>query len=346
MEERKKRTRIRRKNSGIKKLILLLILLFIIIQLIIKVIVPNSVTLARYVYSAVRNYYLSSKEFYFNSDKLSENTAHFESDNWSGVDEYAVEININTRKNLNEFSKVDVNYNLQYEYGIYKSDGTKYEGDVLDFKITDMAKANSEGIISETIEWQNENNQDTIEFSVQPKITLENDDYVFVKITATSTSPYVTKLTGEFKIIIGSLGMSYKIEDEKYDPYCEVIVTNTLDYYIVDTAFGSYSAGDSITITEYLALDDADKEKCHSMIITLEFNPEDVRLDTTSGVYLIADYVGYQTINSYQYVNEIQFKMDAEESRVVKFYKVVAEDDYTYPTGADGELPIVTVTPS
>lgn len=358
-EKRKKRTRVRRKNSGIKKLVLWLVLLFIIIQLFIKVIVPGSVTLSRYVYSAVRSYYLNSKEFYFNSDKLGVETAHFESDNWSGVDEYAVTISMTSRKNINEVSKVDINYNIEYEYGAYKSDGTKYEGDILDFYITGMENINEGDVLSRTI-FQTSNNQDSFDFSVKPKTNagFKNDDYVLVKIKATSTAPYVSTLTGEFKIIIGTLGMSYKIEDAEYEPYCEVIVTNTLDYYIADEVVGDVQPGFPITIAKYLELSEEDKAKCHSMIITMDFDPNVLRLDTTSGVYLTANKdteVEYEPIihesedgtisETYDYVTKIQFKMEAEESKVVKFYKVNASEDYTYPN-SNAVAPIVSVIPS
>ena len=127
---------------------------------------------------------------------------------------------------------------------------------------------------------------------------------------------------------------------------------SNLDYYIADETIGSIQAGSSFTIQEYLALTDEEKEKCHSMLVTLEFEPETLRLDTTSGVYLVADKtndVTYETITkngeSYEYVNKIQFKMEAEESKVIKFYKVNASENNTYPLGED-TVPIVDVTTS
>lgn len=350
MEEKKNKTRIRRKNSGIKKLLFLLILLFIIIQLIIKVILPGSVSLSRYVYTAVKGFYLQSKSFYFNSDKLSTRNAYFESNNWSGVDEYKVTVNMNSRKNINEVSNVDINYNIEYEYAAYKEDGTLYQGDVIDFYLTGSEQVNNGAPISRTIFANSySNNQDNFEFSIKPKtnVNLKNNDYVYVKIKATSTSPYVSTLTGEFKIIIGSLGMSYKIEDAPYDSYSEVIITNTLDYYIADQAVGGVQAGSQITIAKYLELSDEDKAKCHSMIIELEFDPEIVRLDTTSGIYMKANQseVEYEVLgsNNSSYANKIRFKIGAEESVVVKFYKVDASKDYTYPNTVEGNS-VVTVT--
>ncbi len=350
MKENKNKTRIRRKNGGIKKMLFLLLLLFITIYMLVKVIVPGSVTLSRYVYKSIRNYYLNSKEFYFNSDKLSQNVAHFESDNWSGVEEYRVTVNMNSRKNINEVSKVDINYNIEYEYEVFKSDGTKYSEDLIDFYITGMENLNPGDTLSRTI-FQSSNNQDSFNFSVKPKTNanLQNNDYVYVKITATSTSPYVSELVGEFNIKIGTLGMSYKIEDKEYDPYCEVVVTNTLDYYITEEPVGTFAAGASITINDYLGLTDEEKEKCHSMIITLAFDSTVLRLDTTAGVYIDADKtndIEYEILGTnpgYEYVKKITFKIDAEESRVIKFYKVNASENYTYPN-TNGTLPVVNVS--
>ncbi len=258
-----------------------------------------------------------------------------------------------SRKNMNEVSKVDINYNIEYEYAVYKSDGTKYEGDIIDFYITGLENVNPGDVISRTI-FQSANNQDNFEFAVKPKTNanLQNNDYVYVKITANSTEPYKESLVGEFKIIIGTLGMSYKIEDEEYDPYCQVIVTNTLDFYTVDEAFGAYQKDATISVREYAGLTDDEKAKCHSMMIELEFDPNVLRLDTTTGVYLTADKtadVGYESIvngtESYEYVNKIQFKMDAEESKVIKFYKITSAEDYTYPN-ENGTDPIVSVVTS
>ena len=194
---------------------------------------------------------------------------------------------------------------------------------------------------------QSANNKDYFDISIKPKqnVTLNNNDYIFITVTAESLSPYKQTLVGEFKIIVGSIGMSYKIEDSNYSPYLEVIVTNTLDYYTVDTAFGTYAAGSNITIAEYNALSAEQKANCHSMIITLDFNPNDVVIDTTTNMYLVAAATGETEDvlkNGYDYIDQISFKVDAEESKVVKFYKIDASQNYTYPQGAS--TPIVSVS--
>ena len=240
--KKENKTRIRRKNGGIKKALLILILLFIIVQIFIRIIIPASVTASRYVYRAIRNFYFNSKAFYFNSDRLSEDTAVFEADNWSGVDTYSVSINMNSKKNIEEVSKVNINYTIKYECKVFKNTGEEYEGDLVDFEIAEVKDDdyNPDEGISRTI--FADNNTSSFEFSVRLKnnVTLENGDYIFATVTAESTSPYKKTLSGTFKIIIGNLGMSYQIEDEAYSPYMNLIVTNTLDYYIVDESFDGH----------------------------------------------------------------------------------------------------------
>lgn len=347
------KTRIRRKNGGVKKLLFFLILLFIVIQVFFKVILPASITVSRYVYRVIRNYYFNSKAFYFNSDRLSEDTAIYEADNWSGAEPYAVTINMNSRKNIEEVSKVNINYTIKYTCKVFKANGEEYNEDLVDFIIADTTENQyneTEGI-SKTIFAETNISSFDFQFSLKQNKKLENDDYVFVTVTAESTSPYKKTLKGTFKVTIGNPGMSYQIEDEAYSPYLNVIVTNTLNYYTVDQAFDGRIVGSTVTIQDYLKLSDENKAKCHSMRILLEFNPEEVVLDTTSLIYLEnrdTDNVTYQKVESsgqsYDYVKSIKFAIDAEESRVIKFYKKVAANDYSYPVSDSSEPPKVNVS--
>lgn len=325
---------------GIKILVLIVVLIFIII----KFVIPASVTFSRYVYSKVRNYYLYSKEFYFNSDKLSLDGAYFEADNWSGVDEYRVDINMNSRNNSLEDCKVDISYNIDYTFGVYHANGKAYTDKTAD-ELVEFYISKPSGTI-----YVSAHNADYFYFTVLPKVTLEDDDYVLVTVSATSTSPYKQTISGTFKISIGNLGMKYQIEDHAHSPYFEVTVTNTLNYYTVKTAFTAgtvnYAVGDQISITDYLKLTDAQKSNCKSMTIKLDFDPNQVVIDTTSAMYLLAeDNNDYSTEgippSNKTYVNNIVFDIDAEESKVVRFYKNVASNDYTYP---GDETPVVKVT--
>lgn len=107
--------------------------------------------------------------------------------------------------------------------------------------------------------------------------------------------------------------------------------------------------GNEISIYDYInCLSDAQRDSCHSMVVTLDFDPRDVLLDTASGVYLRAlesGNIAYENINGDDYVNHLVLKVGAEESKVVRFYKVHAENNYTYQSGdMTAETSIVTVS--
>lgn len=360
MENRRSKTRIRRKNGGIRKLLFFLILLFITIFVFIKVFVPGVTTFSRYVYSVVRSFYLNSKEFYFNSDKLSATTATFESSNWSGVGEYEVPINMNSKKNINEHAKTDIIYQIEYDYEVCKATGGNYDKSCVDFYLKDsnrqpidLTRTPIERTIFTTSDYT-----DTFFFSVIPNgtVAFKNRDFILVTITAKSTKPYTSELIGEFKLIIGNQDVTYKIEDEPYNPYAELIITNEFDYYVSKT-----NSEDRITIDEYLALTPTQRDNYYSKKIELTFDPNEVVLDTTSGVYVEAinntdtTDIAYTTITkthtgtggtpvvtNSEYISYISFYIEAEESKVIKFYKVDASQDYTYDT--DDDYLVVNVT--
>ena len=52
----------------------------------------------RYVTNSINNFFIRSKEFYFYSDKLTEKKSIFQVENWSGVDDYTITVNMNSRK--------------------------------------------------------------------------------------------------------------------------------------------------------------------------------------------------------------------------------------------------------
>lgn len=74
--------RIEKRKNRNKRILIILLAVLIAITLFIN---PKR-SLAKYVYNAVHNYYLSSKGFYFNCDKISSNYAEYEiENNWSGM---------------------------------------------------------------------------------------------------------------------------------------------------------------------------------------------------------------------------------------------------------------------
>ena len=253
--------RIRRKNMGYKKLIVVFMAIFIVVYLLSKI-VPTMYTYSRYFFQSVRGYYLGTKNFYFNSDKLSLTAlpSHFEAANWSGIDPYDINIKMNSKKNQDVKAEMDINYNIEITYSVFRSDGTEYPNP-MDLVEIDLDKPN----VTETVYNGNKkkytsnstiftvaNNEDLFKFSIikKPGVYLADGDYIVAEVKTNSTSPYLKSLAGDFKISIGNLGMSYRIEDSEYDPYFKLILTNTLDYYLADDTF-SYtdSGGETRNIT-------------------------------------------------------------------------------------------------
>lgn len=363
MGERRKR--IRRKNMGYRKLILLLITIFITVLLLTKVVVPGTISLSRYVYSAVKSFYLNSKEFYFTSNRMARNIkdAHFESSNWSGSTDYKVDVEMYSRSNtLKKVSKMDISYDLKFEVGIYKyavKDGKvsyqeeEYFTDAtqMDSKYVNLNIEKTTGII-----YASADNQDSFSITINPKDNagFVDNDYVYIKIIANATEPYKETLYGEFCIYVGKAGLNYQIDDSSNTPYLNVVLTNATEEYTVDKDFGAYKAGETIKAETYKELVEANpgvdlSEYFHSMYVDLVFDPNEVVLDTTSNAYIIADknpaWTSTQEIAkdtaSYTYLQRVRVEIEALESQVVKFYKLDVTKDYTYPNNEND--PVVSV---
>ena len=266
-------------------------------------------TYGRYIYNEIKDYYLSTKSFYFNSDKLTTNRAIYQVENWSGVDNYQISINLNSFKNNLEVCDSDITYEVRYNCS----------------NNVNCSLSKTSGTIFTTT------NTDNIVALLSPIGNLDEGDSAFIEVIAESTSPYNKTISARFILNVATIGLSYEIDDEVNRPYLNFNITNTLDYYTVVTPFGSYIADDKIDINTYLALPSADKAKCKSALITLTFNPNIAVLDMTSNAYL--DAVNYTTtvIDGHDYINSVTFNVDAISSYVVQFYKVDANQDYSYP---------------
>lgn len=267
------------------------------------------ITYGRYVYKEIRNYYFSTQNFYFNSDKLKENLAHYQIDNWSGVDNFNITINMNSLKNNKVGATVDIDYTIDFRCST---------------NITCTSTKNNGTIYTST-------HSDYFTITLTPNTTLNEGDSVWLNVSAMSSDPYEKEISGRFVINIGIPGLSYEIVDSVNSPYLELNITNTLDYYKVISAFGGYVVGDKLDIGTYLSLSTTDKENCASAIINVSFDPNVILLDMTNSAYLRAINESNVLIGSYNYINGISFKIDALSSEVVKFYKKDTSYNYTYP---------------
>lgn len=293
---------------------------FVVICTIIVMFFTVGVTFGRYAYLEIKDYYFASKNFYFNSDKLKENMARYQVDNWSGADDYPIIFNMNSYKNNNVYATSDIEYDIQYSCST----------NVL------CSITQTQGVIT------TEKHTDSFTVVITPNAVFKDGDTAWLEVSATSSSPYEKTLSGRFVIKIGKIGTSYEIVDKVGSPYFDLNITNTLDYYLVKEAFDSYEVNTRLDISTYLALTEANKEKCTSVGVNLSFDPNVVILDMTNEKYLKATDVRYQQLDGFQYVNGMSFKVDALSSSVVRFYKSDTTIDYTYPFVSNN--PIVSVT--
>ena len=267
-------------------------------------------TYGRYIYRGIRNYYLSTKNFYFNSDKLTEDESYYQLDNWSGVEPVTITFNMNSKKNNIIASNDNITYDISFECST---------------NVTCTASKNT-GLI------MNGTNTDAFTITMTPNTQLGDGDSIWLEVETSATSPYTKTLSGKFTINVGEIGLSYEIVDSRGNPYLDFNITNTLDYYEVIEAFGTYSVGDRMEIREYLALSPANKARCTSALITLTFDPTLFRLDMTNEAYLQAKRTTTTTMSDgFDYINSVTFGTDALSSTSVRFYKLNTDNDYTYP---------------
>ncbi len=277
-------------------------------------------TLGRFVYDETKKNYFLTQDFYFNSDKLKEVQANYVINNYNGVDTYDIVINVDSIKNNLVKSTDDIAYDITYNCT----------------SNADCDSSKSSGVIYSTT------GTDYFTITATPNTALVGGQYIEIEIFAESNNPYEKELSAKFKLVVGNYGLSYEIYDEANSPYLELKVTNTLDYYKVLVAFGSYSIGDKLDLETYLMLTSSEKENCASAIVNLSFPPIDILYDNVSDISDSITNISTTVIGGNNYVNALSFKIDAISSMIVRFYKIDATEDYTYPFV--NPSPIVNVT--
>lgn len=294
-----------KKQNDLLKKIKWITIIFLFASLFLTIIT----VLGRYVTKSLNDFYLESQEFYFNSDKLTKNGADYQINNWSGVEDYQITINMDSRENNLKFASYDIGYNINYTCSSNI--------------ICQISK--TEGIIHSST------NTDYFTLTITPNTTFENGDVAWVEITTTSNGEYIKELSAMFTFVVGQENITYQIEDSSNSPYLELNITNTQSYYIVDIPFDSYTQGQRINVSTYINLSEENKEKCYSGELTLSFDPNEVQIDMTDKDYLNAESISSIELNGYQYINEIVIKVEALSSENIRFYKTDNTKDYTYP---------------
>lgn len=304
---RKKRVNNRRfKKNGNQKTTRSII---IVIALIIFLSTPLIITMSRYALDSINNYFIRSREFYFLSDKLTIDNYAYIIDNWSGVDPYTIVITMSSMEN----NYLKTNYDIAYDISYTASSNLSCQ----------ISKTS--GIISAIT------NEDSFNLTLTPTISLFDGDSVSVEITAVSKTNYEKTLKARFILRVGQEQLTFSIVDKPHSPYLVVNITNSLSFYVVRSAFGSYIIGDRISISVYNSLSEVNKARCTSAEVKLNFSPNDFVLDMTNQNYLDAINVTYQNIGGYSHINSITFAVHALSSTNVVFYKSNIVQDNTYP---------------
>lgn len=305
MDRVKKNLKLKQKNRK-KYLIKQFVILFILLIWFISAIV----IFAKYVTNSTHDFFMRSKEFYFFSDKLSENTSVFEVDNWSGVDDYSITIDMNSRKNNLEKTSYDIPYSVTANCETNNA-------------IVQLSKT-SGTIYAST-------NSDIFNLTITPNTQLQVGDKVTVDVQAESLGNYKKTLKGKFTLVVGKEQLSYEIADSTYSQYFELKITNTLTYYTISEDFGNYTTGQKIDIKTYSSLTDEQKKKCYSALVTIKFDPNVVLFDLTNDEYQNATNIEKTTYNGTSYISSITFPIEPISSNSVRFYKIDTSKDYTYP---------------
>lgn len=277
----------------------------------------------RYVKNIIDNYLSKTQEFYFNSNKLTEDGKKFVINYWSGADDYDVNIELNSL--ANDLKGVDID--IKYDLSCTATSGAS------------CTINNNTGIIKGTN--SGGNNKTSFIATMHPTALFKEGDSVTITVTAVANEPYEKKLSASFTFVVGYYNINYSIEDEAYQPYLNVLITNGLENYVVREAFGSYKVNDNIGTAVYEQLSAADKAKCSGAEVTLDFDPNKYRLDMTNGNYLNNKGIKVSSIDGFNYVKELKFAMDPMASTIVKFYKINVEEDNTYPLG-ESDVPVIS----
>ena len=280
------------------------------------------VNFSRYVKQIIENYITRTERFYFNSDKLTIDNKEFEINYWPGAAPYEITITMNSLDNNLRGTDIDIDY----EISCTSSTGL----------LCELSKTAS------TI--PSSSNKDVFTATAVPTVPFQDGQSASITVTATASEPFEKELSATFVFVVGHYGLSYKIEDQVGQPYLEAAISNTDDYYIVRTAFGTYNVGDRISSAVYATLDPNDQNKCASVIIKLSFDPDILRLDMTNYYYQNKTAETIQVIDGFDYVNSFTFVIKPQTAIAIKFYKLNTLQNYTYPLV--NSTPIVTLEAS
>jgi len=219
------------KKRKILTIVIILIILFSTISL----------TLGKYIYNSVWVYYISSRGFYFESDKLDINTKKNSILKWEGEN---LEFELKNSSNSGLISEDDITYKItcevlgdEFDYVECVLNGTEsnvYTGtlatvsycknskDSMDVSALEKAECEIQGYT-----WYNETTSKTNYFNLNLIDDTKKIDEVAVKITAESLTPYSKKIVGIYNLNkLEKKETNLIINYQNYVEYDELILTN------------------------------------------------------------------------------------------------------------------------
>ncbi len=220
------------------------------------------VNYGRYVKDIIQVYYLRTKNFYFNSDKLTILGKTYQINPWDGTEPYTININMNSFANSLKGTEDNIVYDVRC---VADTNSVCYFGTM--------------GTTTQRRTIYSANHTDNFVVTVALKNGIDPDDIhdVNVQIIASSVSPYEEELKATFNLVIGDYGVGYKIEDEAGRLYMDALVSNatpndTYKFVLEITDVSKYSIDMSNNILSApgtVVVEDAQKN-----IKRIEFNVE------------------------------------------------------------------------
>ena len=279
------------------------------------------INLGRYVKKVIDNHLFKTQDFYFNSDKLTEDIKLFEIGFWDGTTAYNINVQMDSLDNDLKGTNIDISYSITCQAG----SGVRCE------------VSKNQSVIQGS---ENGNNKDSFSVRIVPTAQFHEGDSAQVTVKARADEPYSKEIGATFKLNVKYYQISYQIIDKANQPYFDLLITNAARTCTVKQAFTvtsggntkTYNVNDTIGSIAYDDLSDENKAKVQCALVTLAFNPNDLRLDMTNTNYL--NRIEQHTRNlsdGYTYVDRLKFQVGAESSTIVRFYKMDVTRDYTYP---------------
>lgn len=259
---------------------------------------------AKYISNSTWNHYLESKGFYFTSDYLGDDIRNVDT-LWDGG---SVSFNLKNSLNGNNVTAFDIGYKVECTIegdlastatcNINDTSSNIYEGVLSSYKAcnnytedgVDVSSYDEATCTSSNYIWTNVEATRDLAFTL---VSSNNDTIndAIVDITVTSTSPYEKALTGTFVLHKATINTTdVKMDYKAGTSYDRLIITNP-----------------------------GTTNKC----MKLTFNADNLHVDYDSN-----NMVSY-VLDSNNYINEIKFSIQAQDSISYIFYK---QDTTTHTT--------------